>query len=92
MVAFSASVVDPREELASGLYDLDTDAVPTKSTAVGTQSSGGMKNDWQSVEDRTNAFFETEGVKCVMLREYLKALAVHTEKKRYIMPSVKSFH
>ena len=77
--AFSASVVDPRIELASGLYDLDNDAVPYKRTAVGTESSDEIKYDWQSVEDRTSAFFEKEGVKCVMLRDYLKALAVHTE-------------
>ena len=38
MAAFSASVVDPREELASGLYDLDNDAVPSKRAAVGTES------------------------------------------------------
>ena len=38
VAAFSASVVDPREELASGLYDLDNDAVPSKRAAVGTES------------------------------------------------------
>lgn len=77
--AFSAGVVDPREELACGLYDLDNDALPSRRSAVGTESSDEIKYDWQSVEDRTSAFFEKEGVKCVMLRDYLKALAVHTE-------------
>ena len=45
-----------------------------------------MANELQLLEKRLDTFFDAEGVQCVMLQDYLKALSVHTEKEKYFMP------
>ena len=79
MVKFLATQVDPREELASGHYDINFEVVKISSEAVGIEPSECNKNTLQQAEERINSFLKVEDVKCVMLQDYLKALAVHTE-------------
>jgi len=68
--------VDPRADLCGGIYDL---SLPIYALSDKIVAQGDSASDWQAMESRINGFLEEERVRTVMLQEYLKALAVHTE-------------
>ena len=77
---------DPREDLASGYYDFQNEYSPIKCTLEDSESSCCLTNDLQLLEKRLDNFFDAEGVHCVMLQDYLKALSLHTEQERFFKP------
>ena len=69
--------MDPRADLCGGIYDLSLPIYALSDKIVA--QVGDSASDWQAMESRINGFLEEERVRTVMLQEYLKALAVHTE-------------